>query len=156
MRTGAFVDAPLDVWHAMLAVNLTGTMLVCRAATPALHRAGKATIVNIASIGGLQPARSFSAYSVSKAGVVMLSKCLALELGPEIRVNSVSPGTIETAMIADLLGNNATRDRLTTSAALQRVGAPSDIADALLYLTSDQSGYVNGANLTVDGGYSFR
>jgi NAD(P)-dependent dehydrogenase (short-subunit alcohol dehydrogenase family) len=83
----------------------------------------------------------------------MLSRCLAFELGPDIRVNAVCPGTIETRMTAELLDDPATAERLTQGNALRRVGAPGEIADALLYLTSHESSFTNGATLVVDGGY---
>jgi len=152
---GSIEDTPTEVWRKVIDVNLLGTMFVCRAAIPALRRAGKATIVNIASIGGLRPAPHVAAYDVSKAGVVMLSKCLAVELGSTIRVNTVCPGIIGTPMTQDLLSDKPTMDRLVHGNALGRLGEPDDIAGALLYLTSHESSFTNGATLVVDGGYTW-
>jgi len=152
---GSIEDMPTETWRKVIDINLLGTMFVCRAAIPALRRAGKATIVNIASIGGLRPAPNVAAYDVSKAGVVMLSKCLAVELGRSIRVNTVCPGIIATPMTQDLLSDKPTMDRLVHGNALGRLGEPEDIASALLYLTSHESSFTNGATLVVDGGYTW-
>lgn len=142
-------------WDRVLGVNLTGTMLMCKALAPAMKRAGGGTMVNIASIGGLRPSSGSTAYCVSKAGVIMLSNCLAMELGPDIRVNTVCPGTIPTDMITELLAREGTPDRLRESAALKRFGTPQDVVKAMLFLTSDESSYVNGDTLTVDGGWAY-
>ena len=152
-RRGRVEDSTTDDWRVMLEVNLLGPYLVSRIAIPALRRAGRATIVNVASIGGLRPADGVAAYDASKAGLLMLSRCLAFELGPDIRVNAVCPGTIETRMTAELLQDPATAERLAKGNALHRVGAPEEIAHALLYLTSHESSFTNGATLVVDGGY---
>lgn len=143
-------------WDRVLGVNLTGTMLMCKELAPAMKRAGGGTMVNIASIGGLKPSAGSTAYCVSKAGVIMLSNCLAMELGPDIRVNTVCPGTIPTDMITELLATDGTKDRLIETAALKRLGTPQDVVKAMLFLTSDDSSYVNGDTLTVDGGWTYR
>lgn len=146
-------DSRMHDWTTALSVNLTGPYLICRSAIPALRRADKATIVNVASIGALRPARGVSAYCASKAGLLMLSKCLAFELGPNIRVNSVCPGTTVTDMMAPLLADAAVSERLMKGNALGRFSSPAEIAEALLFLTSHESSFTNGATLVVDGGY---
>lgn len=151
-----FLETALSEWQRILDVNLTGTMLMCQALVPAIQRSGAGTIVNIASIGGLQAGPLCSAYSVSKAGVIMLSNALAMEVGPEIRVNTVCPGTIQTDMTANLLAGDGSRERLTDRAALKRLGVPEDVARAMLFLTADESSFVNGDTLTVDGGCTYR
>lgn len=148
------METSLAEWQRVLDVNLTGTMLMCKTLAPAMKRAGKGTMVNIASIGGLRPSMSSSAYCVSKAAVIMLSNCLAMELGPDIRVNTVCPGTIPTDMITDLLATS--RDRLIETPALKRLGEAQDVVRAMLFLTSDESSYVNGDTMTVDGGWAYR
>lgn len=148
------LETSLAEWQRVLDVNLTGTMLMCKALTPAMRRAGHGTMVNIASIGGLRPAPNCLAYAVSKAGVIMLSNSLAAELGPEIRVNTVCPGTIPTDMVTDLLATS--RDRLTETPALKRLGTAEDVVKAMLFLTSDESSYITGDTLTVDGGWAYR
>ncbi|TVV75967.1 SDR family NAD(P)-dependent oxidoreductase [Sphingomonas solaris] len=144
-----------DMWHRTLAVNLTGPMLLSQALLPALRRAASATIVNVASIGGIRPGRGAGAYAASKAGLVALSKAMAVELGPRIRVNVVCPGTIETPMSDGLLLDTTIRERLVSSNMLQRLGQASEIADAIVFLTGGASSYVNGSTLVVDGGYTF-
>lgn len=155
LHLGRLEDAPSESWQRTLDVNLTGTMQVCMAVVPAMRRAGRGTIVNIASIGALKPPPASAAYAVSKAGVLMLTRCLAVELGPLIRVNSVCPGTIETAMTAPLRQDNAVNERLANAAALKRIGDPREVAQAMLFLTGDEAAFVNGAALTVDGGTAF-
>lgn len=152
----SMLETSLAEWNRVLDVNLTGTMLMCKALAPAMIRAGGGTMVNIASIGGLRPGPGSGAYSVSKAGVIMLSNSFAAELGPDIRVNTVCPGTIPTDMITELLAGEGNKDRLTETPALKRLGKPEDVVRAMLFLTSDESSYITGDTLTVDGGWSYR
>lgn len=155
LRVKPFESSAIEDWSSVIDVNLTGTMLMCRAILPAFRRAGRGTIVNIASIAALKPPPASAAYAVSKAGVLMLSRCLANELGPDIRVNSVCPGTIETDMTASLRQDNAVAQRLANMAAAKRFGTPREVAQALLFLTSDEAAFVTGAALGVDGGAAF-
>ncbi len=148
------METSLAEWQRVLDVNLTGTMLMCQKLAPAMRRAGGGTMVNISSIGGLRPAPTTTAYAVSKAGVIMLSNSLAAELGPDIRVNTVCPGTIPTDMVTDLLATS--RDRLIETPALKRLGKAEDVVKAMLFLTSDESSYITGDTLTVDGGWAYR
>lgn len=150
------LQTSLADWQRVLDVNLTGTMLMCKTLAPMMQRAGGGTMVNIASIGGLQPGPSSGAYCVSKAGVIMLSNALAAELGPDIRVNTVCPGTIPTDMVADLLAAEGARERLIETPALKRLGKPQDVVKAMLFLTSEESSYITGDTLTVDGGWAYR
>ncbi|GLR66990.1 3-oxoacyl-ACP reductase [Acidocella aquatica] len=152
---GAIEDLRVHDWHRVMNINLLGPFLICRQALPALRQAASATIVNIGSIAGLQPAHGVAAYASSKAGLFMLSKCMAFEFGPTIRVNTVCPGAIETPMIQNGLTEDA-RARLQAANASKRLGRPEEIAEAILYLSSPASSYVNGATLVVDGGYSWR
>lgn len=147
-------------WNRVLAVNLTGPMNVCRAAVPALQAAGGGTIVNIASGAGLRPLADRTAYCASKAGLVMFSKALAIDLaGDNIRVNAICPGAIDTPMLElsyrDAPDPEAERERIRGRYALHRFGQPADIAAAARYLTGDDSGFVTGTALAVDGGRSF-
>lgn len=147
-------------WHRVIAINLTGTMSVCHAAVDALARNPGATIVNLASGAGLQPLTHRTAYCASKAGLIMFSKALALELAPRnIRVNVVCPGAIDTPMLragfeaAD--DPSGMQEMVRTRAALQRIGQPDDIASAALFLTSTASAFATGSTLVVDGGRVF-
>lgn len=150
------MQTDLAEWQRVMDINLTGTMLVCKTLAPAMKRAGGGTMVNISSVGGLRPSTSSGAYCVSKAGVIMLSNSLAAELGPEIRVNTVCPGTVPTDMITELLATDGTKDRLTDTPALKRLGRPEDIIKAILFLTLDESSYITGDTMTVDGGWAYR
>jgi NAD(P)-dependent dehydrogenase (short-subunit alcohol dehydrogenase family) len=150
------MQTDLAEWQRVMDINLTGTMLMCKVFAPAMRRAGGGTMVNISSVGGLRPSTTSGAYCVSKAGVIMLSNALAAELGPDIRVNTVCPGTVPTDMITDLLATDGTRDRLTDTPALKRLGRAEDIIKAILFLTLDESSYITGDTLTVDGGWAYR
>ncbi len=151
-------DTTAEVFSRTLAVNLTGTFLVIQAAAPLIQKAGKGTIVNIASGVGLMPTGPGSvAYVASKGGVVALTKSVAMELAPNIRVNSVCPGAVETAMTA---GHIRTPDgdpnpAITARYAMGRHAQPEELAAAILFLTSDESSFMTGIALPVDGGRTF-
>jgi NAD(P)-dependent dehydrogenase (short-subunit alcohol dehydrogenase family) len=146
----------LDEWNRVIAVNLTGTMLVCRAATNHMLRAGSGAIVNIASVEGLEGGEGGSAYNASKGGVVLLTKNLAMDYGRRgIRVNAVCPGFIQTPMMDATLGDDAMagiREQFREAHQLGRFGDPSEIASAIAFLASDDASFVTGTTLTVDGG----
>ncbi|RAH97817.1 short-chain dehydrogenase [Acuticoccus sediminis] len=154
-----FGDMTDAEWDDVMAVNLTGPMRVCRYALPHMSAAG-GTIVNVASAAGLSPLARRAAYCSSKAGLIMLGKTLAKELAPAgIRVNTVCPGAVDTPLFRTSYENDADpgaaleaiRDRY----ALHRVAEPHELADAILYLTSDESSYVTGTAFAVDGGRTF-
>lgn len=147
-------------WARMLAVNLTGPMLVCRAAMPHLRRAGGGTIVNVSSGAGLTPLLNRTAYCATKAGVIMFGKALAIEAAADgIRVNAVCPGAVDTPLFRSSYENSADPERdleaIRQRYALKRVAAPEEIAEAVLYLSSPASSYVTGTALAVDGGRTF-
>ena len=142
-----------DSWDAVLETNLRSVHLVMRAALPALEKSKNASVVNIVSIEGHQPARGHSHYSTSKAALLMLTKSAALEyanLG--IRVNSVSPGLIDDGNLKERWPEGL--DRWLNSVPLGRVGDPKDIADAVVFLSSPMASWVTGSDLVVDGGIS--
>lgn len=142
-------------WAKVIDVNLTGTFHVCRAALPALRRAGGGTIVNLASGQGLQPFKQRSAYAASKAGVIAFSKCIAMEWAPLVRVNTVCPGAVDTPMVRAGYSTEALHSSIGSRYALQRIGQPQEIALAALYLSSAESSFVTGIVLAVDGGRSY-
>lgn len=149
MRTGPMAEMSLAVWRQVLDVNLSGPYIVARACLPWLRQAQGATIVNIASAAGLLPnAPGLTAYAASKGGLVNLSRAMAAELAPAIRVNSVCPGMVDTPM-AD--GHRAN----VGNYALQRIADPQEIAQVILFLSSADSSYVTGATYTADGGRSY-
>ncbi len=153
LRPGNLGDVNLDDWNLVLSINLTGYLLCARAFGEAMRAAGMGSIVNVASISGLFPQSGSGAYSASKAGVLALSRQLAVEWGPQgVRSNAICPGMIRTALSAKFYeepGFEAKRAAVTAS---RRIGEPQDIANVALFLASPRSGYVNGAELLVDGG----
>lgn len=155
LRPGGLADVSLADWNAVLAVNLTGYLLCARAFSAQMRQAGRGSIVNVASISALTPQTNSGAYSASKAGVLLLSRQMAVEWGPHgIRSNAICPGMIRTALSAKFYeepGFEAKRALVTAS---RRVGEPQDIADVALFLASPRAAYVNGAELSVDGGMS--
>jgi NAD(P)-dependent dehydrogenase (short-subunit alcohol dehydrogenase family) len=146
---GSVLDVGLADWKLVLDVNLTGTYIVVRCCLPWLAKAPFATIVNIASGQGLLPNNpGMTAYAASKGGVVNLTRALAAELAPSIRVNSVCPGMVDTPMTAGL-------ERDLDRYALGRIAEPLEIAQSILFLTATESSFVTGAALAVDGGRTF-
>ncbi|MET7298995.1 SDR family NAD(P)-dependent oxidoreductase [Embleya sp. NPDC005575] len=150
-----FVDSPLAEWQRVLDVNLTGTLLAVQAAARwMVARNRRGSIITIASIAAKHPEAGSAAYSVSKAGVWMLTKQAALVLGPAgIRVNAIGPGFIETNMTAVLRGMPELEQRLLGSVPLGRMGSAREVANAALFLASDQSSYFTGEMLHPDGGF---
>lgn len=155
LRRGGLADVSLDDWNHVLSVNLTGYLLCARAFAPAMREASGGSIVNVASISGLFPQTGSGAYSASKAGVLLMSRQLAVEWGMHgIRSNAICPGMIRTALSARFYEEPGLEARRAAVTASRRIGEPRDIADAALFLASPRSAYVNGAELTVDGGMS--
>lgn len=143
-----------DEWQKILDVNLTGTMLAVKAVAPAMIEQKSGSIVTIASIAAKRPEAGPVAYSVSKAGVWMLTKQLARDLGAAgVRVNAIGPGFVETNMTRAFFESDMVRDMFLTQVPLGRVGRPEDIADTALFLASDESSYFTGEILHPDGGY---
>jgi NAD(P)-dependent dehydrogenase (short-subunit alcohol dehydrogenase family) len=150
-----FLDTSEEDLDRTLAVNLKGVFLCGQAAARAMIAARRpGHIVNIASTYGEVTAPECSVYSASKGGVRMLTKSMALELGPlGLRVNAVSPGFIETGMTADFLGDPEERARIELSVPLRRIGVPADIATVVHFLTTPEAAYINGETIVVDGGW---
>ena len=137
--------------HAIFNRNLIGTMLVCRAVCPAMRESGQGTVINIASAAAHYGTSPEVAYSVAKAGVVHYTRCLAFELRSSgVRVNAVSPGATKTARF--LATRKTDPAMMAESGTLNRYGSPRDIADAVAFLASDQSSFISGQVLRVDGG----
>ncbi|MGB8399117.1 SDR family NAD(P)-dependent oxidoreductase [Bradyrhizobium sp.] len=154
LRPGALDTLPLAEWNAVLAVNLTGYFLCAQIFGRQMRALGRGSLVHVASIAGQHAQGQSGAYSVSKAGVIMLSRQLASEWGPHgIRSNVVSPGMVITPMSQSFYDTPGVTERRTAVVPMRRIGMPQDIADAILYLASDRSCYVNGDEITVDGGY---
>jgi NAD(P)-dependent dehydrogenase (short-subunit alcohol dehydrogenase family) len=154
LRPGALENLSLAEWNGVLSVNLTGYFLCAQIFGRHMRKAGRGSLIHVASIAGSHAQAQSGAYSISKAGVVMLSRQLASEWGPHgIRSNVVSPGMIITPMSQSFYDTPGVSERRTAVIPVRRIGMPQDIADAILFLASDRSSYVNGDEITVDGGY---
>jgi NAD(P)-dependent dehydrogenase (short-subunit alcohol dehydrogenase family) len=148
--------APAD-FERLVRVNLLGTFHALRAAIPLLlaseaERGSAGAIVTNASGSGVRPTSGESAYSAAKAGVIALTKSVALEYGPRIRANAVSPGVIRTPMSEALFHLPGAMEPVTGATPLGRAGTPEDVADVVVFLASDLARFVTGQNLVVDGG----
>lgn len=152
---GDIIDVTPDDWERVMAVNVRGALISAQVFAPQMLARGKGAMVHVGSLAGVVAQPHSGAYSVSKAGLLMLSQLLALELGPRgIRSNSVSPAAVRTPLSAALYENAEVvrqRERMIPQG---RIGEPRDIADTVAFLASDRAGYVNGQNIVVDGGYS--
>ncbi|WP_375398590.1 SDR family NAD(P)-dependent oxidoreductase [uncultured Sphingomonas sp.] len=142
------------LWQRLFEINLRGPSLVIQAALPFLRLAEAPAIVNIASLSALRPSPGTAVYAATKAGLLMLTKCLAEELAP-IRVNAICPGIVETPMTAGFMADPATRDRIEQANALHLLGRPADVALAAVYLASGEARFVTGTQIVIDGGSSF-
>ncbi|MGP1680502.1 MAG: SDR family NAD(P)-dependent oxidoreductase, partial [Burkholderiales bacterium] len=165
MRSVPFTELDEDIWDQVIRVNLRGVFVTCRAAAPHMIAAKTGSIVTIASISGQVARLDQSAYCASKAGVIQLSRAMALELAQhKIRVNTICPGTVNTAMFQKALlqdGEKILRDRVYGSAARFRSGIPlrqiaesHDLASSILFFLSDSARHITGQTLFVDGGES--
>jgi NAD(P)-dependent dehydrogenase (short-subunit alcohol dehydrogenase family) len=142
-----------EEFRRIIEVNLMGTFFGIKAAAPIMLRGGDGRIVSTASISGVRPADGEGPYAASKAGIIALTATAALEYGPTIRVNAISPGTIHTPMNHDFLTLiPGMYDHQVSKVPLRRVGAPEEVADIVVLLCSDLMRYVNGQNIIVDGG----
>jgi NAD(P)-dependent dehydrogenase (short-subunit alcohol dehydrogenase family) len=162
-NAGVAIDSTIEktdeaIWDETLDVNLKGTFFCVRAALPALRNNGGA-IVNVASVDGLQGSVEGAVYCASKGGVVNLTRALAMELAPNIRVNCVCPGWVDTDMLrrdyVDLADDPAAAEReAIEEAPLKRVATPEEIAKAVAYLASHEARFITGVALPIDGGGS--
>ena len=151
---GGVADTPPDVWDHVMRVNLKSVWLCCRAGLPALEASGSGSIVNVASFVALMGAATAQvAYTASKGGVLAFTRELAVEVARKgVRANSLCPGPIETPLLAELIADPARRDRRIVHIPMGRFGQAEEIARAALFLASDDSSFMTGASLVVDGG----
>ena len=164
-RAKALLDTSLDFWRQTISINLDGTFLGTQAAIRVMKENGGGSIINISSVLGFVGMPNISAYAASKGGVRLFTKAAALEcaeLGFNVRINSVHPGYIETPMVMrrfdkiEESAREAEQRRLEQSHPLGRLGRPEEIASMVLFLASDESGFVTGTEFIVDGGYTAR
>jgi NAD(P)-dependent dehydrogenase (short-subunit alcohol dehydrogenase family) len=153
---GSIVDIELGAWDKVFEVNLRGALLLVQAVVKAWMYDHGGSIVTIASTAGLHPAPGLGAYGVSKAALIQLTKQLAMELGDRhIRVNAVAPGTVQTRFAEALWKDEGTGTELRHQIAMGRIGQPNEVANAVAFLASDAASYINGAVLTIDGGFVY-
>lgn len=151
-RQGLFQDLDDAAWDRLLAVNLTGPRNAVLAVLPHMLSEKRGCVVNISSMWGLRGASCEAAYAATKAGVIGLTRSLALELAPSgIRVNCVAPGCVETDMVL-VLGED-TRRMLAEETPLGRLGRPEDVAEAVAFLASEKAAFITGQVLAADGGF---
>ena len=151
-RQGLFQNLDDAAWDRLLAVNLTGPRNAVLAVLPHMLSEKRGCVVNISSMWGLRGASCEAAYAATKAGVIGLTRSLALELAPSgIRVNCVAPGCVETDMVR-VLGED-TRRMLAEETPLGRLGTPEDIAQAVAFLASEKAAFITGQVLAADGGF---
>lgn len=155
-NAGRMIRAPdplgLDdaIWESMLDINLRGAFLCSKAAAPVMLERGGGSIINVSSINNVMGTGSNLAYGCAKAGQIVLTRWLARRLAPRIRVNCIALGVIETPMIADM--PDSRRAELMRSILLGRLGRPEEVARVMLFLASDDSSFITGQTIIVDGG----
>ena len=141
-----------DEWRRITSICLDGVFFTVHASVPHLLANGDGRVVSTASISGVRPAEGEAAYAAAKLGVIGLTASLALEYGPVIRANAVSPGMIATALTAPLVTDPSIADRMVAKTPAGRIGDARDIADVVTFLVSDLARFVTGQNIVVDGG----
>ena len=155
LRPGTLDTLSLAEWNLVLSVNLTGYFLCAQTFGRQMRQHKRGSLVHVASIAASNAQGKSGAYSVSKAGVVMLSRQLASEWGPDgIRSNVVSPGMVVTPMSQAFYDTPGVTERRSAVTPTRRVGMPQDIADAVTFLASDRASYINGDEIVVDGGFT--
>ena len=147
---------PIEEWDRVISINLTGTFVVCKHATTAMLANKRGSIINIASVEGIEGTEGGSAYNASKAGVILLTKTMAIDYGRHgIRANAICPGGINTPMLRDLIdspGMEKYREAMLGAHQLGRFGEPEEIAAVAAFLASDDASFVTGHAMVADGG----
>lgn len=161
-NAGIFIEKSLEdttdeIWDAVLGTNLKGAFLCARRCVPEMSKTGKGKIINTASMDGLIAEPNIPAYAVSKAGVIGLTTSLALDLASKkINVNAIAPGQIQTPMISEWLKNPELVRGLISKTPLGRLGQPEDVAATAAFLAADESDFITGAVILVDGGWTIQ
>ena len=149
---GPLMNMDMPAWDKTFEVNLRGVFFLTKLVYAASMEMKGGAVVNIASIGGIRPGFGLGAYNVTKAGVIMLTRQLAKEIGSNVRVNAIAPGLIKTRFAEALWGNEALLKRVIDTNPMGRIGSPDEIAGAVVFLVSDAASYVNGEVIVIDGG----
>ena len=153
LKPGALEEVSIEDWNVVIGINLTGYLLCSKEFSKDMFAQNKGSIVHIASISALHPQTRSGAYSPSKAGVLLMSKQMAAEWGPRgVRSNAICPGMIRTALSAKFYEEPGFEEKRSLVTASRRIGEPVDIANPAIFLASDRSSYMNGAEILVDGG----
>ncbi|MGW0177185.1 SDR family oxidoreductase [Rhodococcus sp. NPDC003322] len=159
-RSTSLVDMAVEDVDFQHVINLRSVFLGCKYAIPALARAGGGVIINTASIAGKRPRPGMVMYNATKGAVITLTRGLAAEVGPNIRVNAVNPVVSQTGFIKNALGvdelNDEARVGMTANIPMGRIATPEDVASAIVFLASDQASFLTGVCLDVDGGRSIQ
>jgi len=157
VKFGLLHETPEEDWDAVLDVNLKSIFLASKKVIPEMLKQGQGKIVNVASIAGLVGFDQIGPYCASKGGIIALTREMALEYAKnKINVNSIAPGVIKTAMTKDMLNDPAQKQEFETQTPYPRLGEPEDIAQAAVYLASNESDFVTGHTLVVDGGWTVK
>lgn len=146
------LETTLENWQRTLDVTLRPVWLASKLAIPHLRQSGKGVILNTASIHSIVGVVGFAAYQASKGGILSLTRALALELAPEIRVVAILPGAINTPAVA--ISDDNTIAQLLQIIPMKRLGEPEEIADLAVFLASDEASYITGTGIVADGGYT--
>ncbi len=150
---GAMMDATASQWDKILEVNLKGAFYLIQRVVPIMQARGGGKIINMASVAGVRPSPAMGIYGVSKAGLIMLTRVMALELGPSnIQVNALAPGVIKTRFSSALWESPDVAESVVRATPLGRLGETQDVVGAALFLASSLSDYVTGEVLLIDGG----
>jgi NAD(P)-dependent dehydrogenase (short-subunit alcohol dehydrogenase family) len=150
---GPAMNATEDAWDKIFDVNLKGPFLLTKAVAASMMEKGGGAIVNVSSVAGIKPMMGLGVYSISKAGLLMMSKVLASELGEKgIRVNAVAPGVIKTKFSEALWKNDFIRKVVESSSPLGRLGEVEDVVGTVVFLASDAARYITGETIVVNGG----
>ena len=145
-------NVSLEEWNQVMNVNVTSSLYLTQLVAPIMKEKGKGVIINTSSVAGFGAHHGFAAYVTSKHAMNGLTKSMAWELGPEIRVNGIAPGAIHTAMV-DSIGGPAVLQGMIDGCPMKRVGQPEDIANVALFLATDDSSFIDGQIIKVDGGF---
>ncbi|GGJ01664.1 3-oxoacyl-ACP reductase [Halobellus salinus] len=147
-------DLSFEEWREIIQLNLNGMFKAVKILAEPIVDAGDGSVINMASVRGIDGGANQSAYSASKSGVIQLTKVLAAEWAPDVRVNALAPGYIKTPLVREAMSDQEWYERMREGHLLNRFGEPEEVAGAAVFLASDAASFVTGSILTVDGGWT--